>query len=364
MNYTKKYKKIVDFFPPPKFLMMPAVGLDISDRKVRFLEFEEGKNGLVVKRYGEMNIPPGVIVSGSIKRINELRKVLSAFRKKHGLEFVRVSLPEERVYLAKMEVLNVATNKLRDTIAFQLEEHVPIRADEAVFDYQIIRKTPNKNNHLDVTVSVLAEKEMKGYVDMFEGTGMTPVSFEIEAQAIARAIVPNVSNDTCMIIDFGRTRTGISVISDGVVRFASTIDIGSETITTAIEKKFSISHAEAEKMKNEKKVSKSENDKEFLLAIISTLSILQDELDKLYVYWHTYRQDGIEEKKIQKIILCGGGANLKGLKDYLASSLRVTVVVANPWENVNSFENYIPEIPFNKALGYTAVIGLALPRSF
>ena len=361
MIHTKAHKRFTHLFPSPAFLTMPSVGLDISDRRVRFLEFAEGKNGLTIKRFGEMKIPPGVIISGSIQKLDELRKVLSDLRKKYNLEFVKVSLPEERAYLVKMEVPNVSESELRDGIAFQLEEHVPIRADEAIFDYQIIRK--DKKN-TEVLVSVFAEKEVRGYVDMFDGTGMTPVSFEIEAQAITRAVVPFDNKDACMIVDIGRTRTGVSILNDGVVRFTSTIDVGSETITNAIEKNFSVTPEEAEKIKNERKISKSAADKEFFLAVISTLSILQDEINKLYIYWHTYRQEGKNKKRIKKLILCGGGANLKGLEDYLSASLRMPVDVANPWINVNSFDNYIPQIPSNEALGYAAVIGLALHSKF
>ena len=364
MTHIKEHGLLTYLFPPPKFLTMPSAGLDISDRRVRFLEFVKGKKGLEVKRFGEMEIPEGIIVSGSIKRPEELHSILSKFREKYNLEFVRVSLPEERAYLVKMEIPNVSMDELRDSIAFRLEDHVPIHANEAVFDYQVIQKSNKKTNNIEVLVSVFAEKEVRGYVDMFDGTGMIPVSFEIEAQAITRAVVPFENKEACMIVDIGRTRTGVSILSDGVVRFTSTIDIGSETITNAVEKSFSVTHEKAEEIKNSKKISKSTADKEFFLATISTLSILQDEINKLYIYWHTYRQGGEKEKKIKKLILCGGGANLKGLEDYLAANLRVKVEIANPWVNVNSFDNYVPDIHFSKALGYTAVIGLALHSTF
>jgi len=360
-NKTKRHLSN-KLFPPPKFLEMPAVGLDISDRKVRFLEFSDNVKGLTLKRYGEMAIPSGVIVSGSIKRLEELRETLAKFKEKHNLEFVRVSLPEERAYLVKMEIQNVSPSEIYDTIAFQLEEHVPISANEAVFDYEIIdKKETGSGNKIKVIVSVLAKEEINQYVDMFDGTGMVPVSFELEAQAIARALIGKGDKSTCMIVDIGRTRTGVSILSAGTVRFTSTIDIGSESITKAIEKSFAVTTKEAEKIKNEKHISKSQSDRNFFLAVISTLSILQDEINKLYIYWQTHRQEGDREKKIQKILLCGGGANLKGLEDYLSVNLRTKVEVANPWKNVNSFDNYIPQIPRNEALGYASVIGLALP---
>jgi len=360
MEHTSTRRTFTDFFPPPKFLQMKSAGLDISDRRIRFLYFKKGNKGMLVGGSGEMEIPPGIIVSGELKKPQEFRKVLRAFHEKYGVEFAHVSLPEERAYIIKMETPDLSGDLLRNSIAFQLEDYVPIPVSEAVFDYSVIKKTEQRKEYVDVAVSVIPQNELKRYVDMFTDTGIMPVSFEIEAQAIARAVLPKGSKGTYMVIDFGDTRMGISIVSGGAVRFTSTVNVGSHAITEAIQKHFSISRDEAYRMKNEKKISKSAGDKEFFQAVLSTISIVRDEINKLYIYWHTH---GMKEKggsKIEKIIMCGGGANLSGLSDYLSASLKIKVEMANPWRNVNSFENYIPEIPFNEALGYTSVIGLAL----
>lgn len=357
MNIAQKFSTM---FPPPAFLRMPAAGLDISDRRVRFLMFSNKCGDLSVVRHGEAEIPPGVIVSGKIKRPEELRAILSAFQKKNRLEFVRVSLPEERAYMVKIEVPNSEESDLHDSILFQLEEYVPITAPDAVFDYNVIGESSTQKGYLNVAVSVLSRKEVTEYTTLFDGTGLTTVSFEIEAQAIARAVVPRGDMETYMILDFGRTRTGISVISESIVRFASTVDVGSDMITRAIEKYFSVDTANAEQIKNEKGVTKSESDKDFSGAVMSSLSILRDEVNKLYIYWHTHRESEMDSGKIKGIFLSGGGANLKGLQEYLSAGLRINVEVANPWVNVGSFDDRIPEISYHRSLGYASVIGLAL----
>ena len=344
-------------FPVPQFLRMPAGGLDLTDRRVRFLEFKKGEGGLVLDQYGEERIPAGVIVSGGLKRSDELRDILMDFRAKHDISFVRVSLPEERAYLVTMDVPNVSGEEIRGAIGFQIEDHVPIALPDAVFDYHVLGPSPEDALRLSVAVSVFPKSELRGYVDMFSGAGIVPVAFEIEAQAVARALVPEGDVRTHLMLDFGRTRTGISIVSRGVVRFTSTIDVGSDMVTKVIEKSFNVSEEEAEKMKNNRRMAKGGTDKEFFAALSSSLSVLSDEIHKIYLYLHSY---GGEKMPIDDIIICGGGANLRGLSEYLGSSLRMKVFVGNPWANVNSFDRYIPEIPRNEALGYASVIGLAL----
>jgi len=349
-------------FPVPRFLQMQAVGFDISDQRIRFLEFKKTKDDhLEVKRYDEEDIPPGVVVSGRIKRDKELNEIIKSFGAKHNIEFAHVSLPEELVYLVKMEIPKVEPGEIRDSILFQLEEYVPIPAGETVFDYYIIGKSKKHKDKIDVLVSVLPSREVEKYTNMFQETGITPISFEIEAEAIAHAVIEKGDNETYIVVDFGKTRTGIFIVSEGTVFFTSTIEVGSDMVTRTLAKTLGISYEEADIMKNKKGITRDKKNQEFFWAVGSVVSVLRDELNKLYLYWHTHKQEeDFRTRKIKEIILCGGGANLNGLSEYLSGSMRVDVSVANPWGNVNSFDEYIPDIPFNKALGYSAVIGLSL----
>ena len=55
--------------------------------------------------------------------------------------------------------------------------------------------------------------------------------------------------DTYMIVDFGEKRTGIFIVSRGVVMFTSTLDVGGVMLNDMIAKNFKVSYQEAEEMK-------------------------------------------------------------------------------------------------------------------
>ena len=117
---------------PPSYLEMSAAGLDISDQAIRFMEFAKSKDGLIPTLFGEEKLPQGVIVSGEINKKDELIKILSSIKRKYRLNFVKVSLPEEKAYFFKTEIPKVENSEIRQTIEFRLEENVPVRADEAL----------------------------------------------------------------------------------------------------------------------------------------------------------------------------------------------------------------------------------------
>src|SRR3989344_2386108 len=132
------------FFPIPKFLVAPSFGLDISDESLKFVELLPGRYGIKLGRYGERKIPAGIIESGKIKDPRQLEKILSSLRKEEGVEFVRVSLPEEQVYLFRFHLDKAGLKNVREGIELSLEEHVPISAQDAIFDYDILHEDEQK----------------------------------------------------------------------------------------------------------------------------------------------------------------------------------------------------------------------------
>jgi len=339
---------------------MSAVGLDISDVSMRFVELVEKRKGFILGRFGERSIPRGVIESGEVQKIADLRAIFSDIKKEHNLEFVSVSLPEEKAYLFELHLPAMKYRELRGAIELALEEHVPIKANEALFDYDIIKE---EGPTINVSVSVIPRALVDGYLEAFLGSGITPTSFEVEVHSLVRSVVPKGDNNTFMVVDFGRTRTGIAIISEGAVRFASTVPIGGGVLTDAIAKNLKISYEEAEKIKHEKGISGGSTNEDLSLAIMSILSILRDEMSKHQTYWQDHTDDyGKKRPIIQKIFLCGGDSNLGGFSSYISSGFAVPVETANAMVNVNTLDEYIPEISFNDSLRYATALGLALRR--
>ncbi|MBI5816958.1 MAG: type IV pilus assembly protein PilM [Candidatus Yonathbacteria bacterium] len=351
-------------FPPPVFLRMPSVGFDISDQSIRFAELIETHKGFIIGKYGYKNIVPGIIEGGEIKNAEELRKILLSMHEEFNIDFANVSLPEQQAYLLNINVPKMKRSEIRESLELQLEEYVPISMGDATFDYDIVDGSEQEKDHLDLSLVAVPRKVAEGYSSVFEHTGITPITFEVEAQAIARAVIPRGDKGTYMIMDFGKTRTGISIVSEEIVVFTSTINIGGLVLTKAIEKQFGITTEEAEKIKKEQGFAKNKDTQEIFLALMSTISILKDEINKHYAYWNTHLdQDGKKRPNIEKVLLCGGDSNLVGFTDYLLSGLQTEIELANTMINVNTFDRYIPEIEFSDSLSYATAIGLALRPS-
>ena len=346
------------FFPTPDFLTVPCFGLDIADESLKFIELINSRSGIKVGRHGERKIPLGIIESGKIKDLKRMGEILTSLRKEEKIKAVRVSLPEEQVYSFRLRLEKEGLEDIREGIEFLLEEHVPIPAQDAIFDYQILAENAQS---FDIQVAAVQKNIIEDYISIFRNSNILVKSFELEAQAIARAVVKRDDPETYMVVDFGEKRSGVCIVSDGAVMFTSTVDVGGMILTNMIQKSFKISYEEAEKMKRKYGLQRNVVNREMFAVLLNSVSILRDEIEKHFLYWHTHIDENEENRPtIKKIILCGGDANLIGLAEYFSVSIKCKVEIANVWINILDVEKRIPDISFDQSLTYATALGLVL----
>jgi type IV pilus assembly protein PilM len=247
-------------------------------------------------------------------------------------------------------------------LEFRLEENVPISAREAIFDYEIL-SNDEKSQVVRVVVAAYQRETIMQYYEVCRAAALTPLSFEVEAQAMSRSVVPSHTKDTVMLIDFGKTRTGVGIVSDGVLLYTSTIDIGGGQLSQALRKVLGeVPESELTSIKNNSGLIKSVNDDKVYESLISTISVIKDEIASRMQYWHL-KDSNRNSRRIKKIILCGGSVNLKGLPEYLTESLGVPCEKANVWGNAFRTDLVVPPIDKRHSFGYATAIGLALKNT-
>jgi len=353
--------------PPPTYLTMPSMGVDISDTSLKYVSFHPvRKTGTQrkLKQWGDIAIPNGIVHRGQVNEPKQLAAALGEFKAKTNAEYISVSLPEERAYLFETEIKrNTPLKEIRSLLEFRLEENVPIPSKDVYFDYMLLPGDTEKQN-IKVAVAAYARETIEHYYGACVDSGLRPVSFEVEAQAMARATVPTDVKGAVMLVDFGKTRTGIGIVYKGTLLYTSTIDLGGDILSKSLRKVLGTDVAESAltKLKNTQGLIRSIEKSEVHDTLIGTISVIKDELASRMQYWHI-RNGNSDDRRISSVYLCGGSSNLKGLPAYLTESLGINTIRANVWENAFSLDAHIPPIDLRHSFGYATAIGLALKQT-
>lgn len=325
MADTLKKKTFFNLFPTPEYLSISNSGIAIGDDEIKFIELHHGLfgNGLSLSHYKKTSLPKGTVHGGLIYDPKDVTAALKELKDTYGISYTRATLPEEKAYLFSASIPRVPLEGLKDAVAFIIEENAPVKLTESVFDFDIIYSSPN-SPEFQVTVAVLPKRIIESYTEVFEAAGLTPVSYDIESQAIARAVVPKNNSNTWLVVNMEKKKTGFYIVEAGVVQFTTTLSMD--------------------------------------VTNINTLE-LKAEMRKIFAFWSARQvKPGTSDKKIEKAVLCGSGALNPTFTTELMSECPVEYTVGNPWVNVSSGGGKIPKELAQEATAFAAAIGLALPH--
>jgi len=350
-------------FPPPSIVSFPCVGVDISDTSLKYIQFirkHAHDQDLTLERWGDIEVPAGIVERGNVHDVGKLAAILREMKEVCGAHYVSISLPEERAYLFETSLpARTPTKEIRSLLEFRLEENVPLSPRDAYFDYQIVG-TDEVNHATRVAVAVYAQSTINSYYEACREAEIVPLSFEIEAQAIARASIPRSLQDTYMIVDFGKTRMGVGIVHKGALMYTSTIEIAGLQLSQDMQAILGdVSEAELTTIKNTRGLIHTTDNEVIATLLEKYAQSIADELSIRIHYWHT-RDIDREAREIKKVIMCGGSTNLLGLPEFLTQKLEIPTERAQVWVNAFSFNTQVPPITRRYSYGYATAIGLAL----
>jgi type IV pilus assembly protein PilM len=359
-----------------------SFGLNISDLSIKIAKLKKEKNFLSLVSYGETKIEPGVVREGEIKDEDSLAKsirelIFKVKGKKLGTNYVFVSLPEEHAFLQIIQLPLMEEKDLEKAAYFEVGNHIPLPLEEVYFDCQIAKPFYDHLDHSDVLAVAVPKKIVDPYIATIKKAGLIPKALETESQAISRALVANeASSYPTLLIDFGESKTNLIFFSGYSLRYAAAVPASYQKFIETISSNLKVDLTVAEQLLMKYGIGKrdalngakgDEKEKKEKEVFVAAYPLLQEFLGQIsshleYYQSHTFHEHlPTENKGVEKIIISGKGATIKGLTYFVASELKIPVEVANPWINILPKKfNLLPPITHEESLAYATVLGLAL----
>lgn len=334
-------------------------GLDMSDTSIKYADIEREKGSFYLSGLDKKNLQPGIIKKGKIIKEDLLISEIEEITSQKTTQYAAISLPEENAFFQTVQISKMKGSRMREAIEYEAEESIPLPVEDIYLDYQVVGSGRSK---LNVLFAALPKKVVDSRISIIKRAGLFPVVAEIESMSVVRALVARENTpESLLLIDIGEDKTILTVFSKGVIIFTSYILISSSDLTEKIAKDNDISKYKAEKLKIEHGLIDEER-RDVADSLSSLLEDMVEEIKKHLAYYNScgFKFQNSEDNELEEIIICGGGAKLKGLPQFLSDKLGLEVKKGDPFVNVS--DKCKDEIS-GDGLEYATAFGLAL-RNF
>jgi type IV pilus assembly protein PilM len=358
--------------------MTDTIGLDIGSHSIKLIGLKMTSKGPFLTCLGIKEIPP----DSDREDVNTFSETLRDLFKEVGLTTKKVNLTVSGsgVQIKRISVPSLPRAELKEAVRWEMKNHLPFPVETAEIDFHILNEYVEDNvKRLDLMVVACPKHLIDRTLSIAERAGLLPIHLDIAAFALWNTLLvwnQLRKGETVALIDLGAEKTGIYLFKDGMLQFGREVTPAGADITRAIVEGMGskgepeATFERAEEIKQEMGIplepsQKRIDDKSTSLSKISflvrpVLERLSAEIGRSLDYYRSQ----FNEERIDRLLLTGGGANLKNIVSHLAGELRLPVELFNPLTKILCDSKKV-DTQFLDQIGslFTIAAGMAVPEA-
>lgn len=217
------------------------VGLVIDADAVRAVATERSGGVVTVTRAGEVPLAPGAVSGGEITDVAHVAEALRELWRVGEFErkTVHLAIGSPRVAIRPVDVPKIADDELRSALKFQIGEHLPINADDAVVDFQSLGAGDPDADTRPVLLVAAHRDIVNAAVEAVTQAGLKVRRVDVIPLLLARVAIPLLASGTfdgevestpvpalSAIVDVGEDVTHVVLVYGGQAVFARTLGAG------------------------------------------------------------------------------------------------------------------------------------------
>lgn len=358
--------------------MSETIGLDIGSHSIKLVGLEVTSKGPFLTHVGIKEIPHG----GQKDDPALISEIVKALYRECGLKpgKVRLTVSGTGVHIARITIPSMPRGELKEAVRWEMKNRLPYPIASAQIDFHILAEFAEKDSkHLDIIAVACPTHLIDRILSIAEGAMLKPVHINVSPCALWNALLALGSfekDEGIALIDLGAEKTGIYLFRDGILEFTREVAPSGADISRAImegidsQEDPSLLYEEAERIKKtigipSKDSLKKNGDPSINLSKIPFL--VRPVLEKLIAEMGRsldYYKNRFQVKHIDRLLLTGGGADLKNVSSCLSEELQLPVERFNPFKELLFDANRIdPHLLDQIGPGFTIALGIALPES-
>jgi type IV pilus assembly protein PilM len=351
---------LLSMFTPKRQL----VGLDIGSSGIKLVQLKENRGRYILQKFGFKPLEPEVIVDGTVMDEGRVVSAIKELFEETNIRVkqVAVSISGHAVIIKKISLPPMPDEELEGQVRLAAEQYIPFDINEVNIDFSVLPASDaagDAQGEMSIILVAAKKDKINELTELVKGAGLFPIVMDVDAFAIENMHAINYpvsQEDTTALVNIGASVMNINIVRGGTSLFTRDIPIGGNRYTEAIQREMGMSYEEAEETKKGER-SAGSNQATVTTVVDSVNAEVASEIARTIDYFKSTMSDA----DVQQVLLCGGGAQVKGLVTQLKDRMQANVEVANPFSEIDTSgtgfdQNTLAELAPLAAVG----VGLAL----
>lgn len=321
------------------------IGVDLGSQTLKLVRCQVTAQGPLLTHLAIKAIP-----LREEKDLSLSQEVLKALFHEADLKLQKVRLvcSGTGLHIRRLSLPAMPKEELREAVRWELKGQIPQPIEAMEVRWHILgEKKEGDWAQLDLIAVACPQINLECLLTLAEKADLKPTHLHVAPFALWNLILTcqeNAQKEDIAILDMGAEKTGLYIFQKGVLQFSREIIPGGADFTKAIREglepgeKPHLLFTRAEKIKQIIGVpvqgpfanipGESISIAKITFLMRPVLERLVGEIFRSLEYFRAHTGG----KNVDRLLLCGGGANMKNMAFYLSQELRLPVERFNPWK--------------------------------
>jgi len=352
------------FLFPRKY--RPLLGLDITTSSIKLIELSMAGGQYRVEGYAAEATPQNAMNEKAIVDADAVGQAIARAAKRAGARSKEVAIAisgDAAITKVIQMPRTLKESELESQVEMQADQYIPFPMDEVSYDFEVLgpsEKDPETNDVLLVATRTENVEQRRAAV---VAAGLTARLVDVEAFALENACrlmthqMPDGGIDrTVAVVDFGASSTTFSVLRNLKVVYTRDFAFGGQQLTEEIMRTYGLSLEEAGRAKKEGGLPGN-----YQSEVLDPF--IDDMTQQVSRSLQFYLASGSGREQPDRILICGGCANVPGVAEVVQSRVGIAAERGDPLGQMKLSSKARTQAVQRDATALLTACGLAL-RSF
>ena len=321
-----------------------AISIDVGSENTKVVVGRYHKNKVSIDKAFSFKTPKGSIDDGHINDIDNLAMAINDALDSNNVKNDNVIFTTNSTSIINRTIIipKVNEDEIESVIKYEVQQYLPINLEDHMIQYNVLgEKVIDGNEKLEVLIVVYPNKMVYSYAELVNKIGGKPYALDLNYNSKRKAyyVMNPEIKESILSIDMGAENIALTIIKENELILIKTTKSGGNYLNSKISKvlEISLENAEMQKRENCNLMNREEGPLEHVVREV--VDSWFDEASRIIKYYKSKNT----QNNIDKIYICGGSSNIKGLERYVSTKLNMKVKIVQGNSNIE-FKKGVEEV--------------------